>query len=468
MWAESVNCCWLGKLHLRSMVLESIENEDILPTPLSIKNFALATTKVEIISELEEIINEKSKEVEKVFAKEIKSMTYDKIVFLSYLFISGISDVNLFRIEFKDLIAGLKILRAKDFDYILNWFKDDRVNIHGDIVEFAHPSYSKSFDYLLKENGKITTLNQRIISKMIIKLSAIEQAASDVVYIVLKHYNKFPIEVQELIFILIKNKNNATSIFNNISKYYDQLPDRVHKLMFLYVKKQEYAEIIAQSLCSNFNILPKGVIYKLLLILSRKSESMETIALLVNENFLLLPVKIRNKVILNLADNEPECENLVKIIEDKYDKLLSDKILYKLAEKKESMEMVIDVISSHFNLMPRKVRNDVLSYLIKNQEIVSKLPFLIASNYSVMPLKVRQILFKLARDEKTAEEVARAIVANYDDIPSEVKDKLFFILANSESASNYFDEIGYLKNNLYYSEDSKGFYSTTIEDEDLI
>jgi hypothetical protein len=51
-WAEEENCKWLGNEELMELVLESIEDEKILPTPLSIKDFAVATFDIEKESEL--------------------------------------------------------------------------------------------------------------------------------------------------------------------------------------------------------------------------------------------------------------------------------------------------------------------------------------------------------------------------------------------------------------------------------
>jgi hypothetical protein len=53
-WAEEENCRWLGNKELKELVLESIEDEKVLPTPLSIKDFAVATFNIEKEDELKE------------------------------------------------------------------------------------------------------------------------------------------------------------------------------------------------------------------------------------------------------------------------------------------------------------------------------------------------------------------------------------------------------------------------------
>jgi hypothetical protein len=103
-WAEGGNCKWLGNKELKGLVLEAIKDEKILPTPLSIKDFAVATLDIEKESELKEKIEEKSKETAKAFAKEIKNMSDDKILFLSFPFISNYFEVEFVRETYQELV----------------------------------------------------------------------------------------------------------------------------------------------------------------------------------------------------------------------------------------------------------------------------------------------------------------------------------------------------------------------------
>ena len=129
-WAEEENCKWLGNQKSMKLVLNSIKNEKILPTLLSIKDFAVATFDIEAESELSEKIKEKSKETAKAFAQEIKNMTKDKILFLSFPFISDHFKVKFVRASYQELVKELNFRKARNFDTVLNWFKDDKININ--------------------------------------------------------------------------------------------------------------------------------------------------------------------------------------------------------------------------------------------------------------------------------------------------------------------------------------------------
>ena len=161
-WAEAENCRWLENKELKELVLESIKDEKILPTPLSIKDFAVATFDIEKEEELREEIEEKSKETAKAFAEEIKNMSNDKILFLSFLSIYDSLSVEFIRTTYQELIDELNLKDAWGFNRVLNWFRDDKINIDGEDIRFSHPSYSEALKNLLVEDGDFTTINKAI------------------------------------------------------------------------------------------------------------------------------------------------------------------------------------------------------------------------------------------------------------------------------------------------------------------
>ncbi|MEA3282482.1 MAG: hypothetical protein U9Q68_07980, partial [Euryarchaeota archaeon] len=140
-WVDAENCKWLGNEELKNFVLESIKDEKTLPTPLSIKNFAIATFDIEKEDELKEKLKEKSMETAKAFAEEIKSMADDKILFRSFLFISDHFEIEFVRATYQELVDELYLKGAWEFDKIRNWFKDDKVDCSGNHIKFSHSSY---------------------------------------------------------------------------------------------------------------------------------------------------------------------------------------------------------------------------------------------------------------------------------------------------------------------------------------
>jgi len=143
-WAKKEGCKWLRKKELKNLVLEKMKDEEILPSPLSVHDFVMATINIEKEDELYKKINEKSEETEKNFAREIKNMTYDKILFLSFLFISEYFEIEFVRKVYQELVKELDLKDAWEFNRILDWFKDDKVEISYRYLRLSHPSYSES------------------------------------------------------------------------------------------------------------------------------------------------------------------------------------------------------------------------------------------------------------------------------------------------------------------------------------
>jgi len=208
-WVEEQNPNWFGNEGLRNLVLESMKDKKVLPTPLSIKSFVMATTDIAKGDELEEKIKEKSKETEKAFAKEIKNMTDDKILFLSFLFISSRFQVKFVRAAYQELIGELNLKDAWEFDRVLNWFKDDKIKIFAKYLEFSHPSYLKSLEHFLVEDGYITQINERIFSQLLLKLSEKDEAAGDVAMAVARNFDRLPEDVRNKLLFKLSEKDEA-------------------------------------------------------------------------------------------------------------------------------------------------------------------------------------------------------------------------------------------------------------------
>jgi hypothetical protein len=141
------NCKWFMHKDLKKITIESIKDFRILPTPLNMKDFAVATINVTDEKTLLNKIDEKSKETSKSFAKEIKDMTEDKILFFFLVFVQ-LFYVEIIKKKYEELISELNIENSWEFDRILDLFKDDKVDVgkwsHREILDFSNPSYSEA------------------------------------------------------------------------------------------------------------------------------------------------------------------------------------------------------------------------------------------------------------------------------------------------------------------------------------
>lgn len=165
-YAEEMKCKWYEDDKLKEFVLEYIKHENILPTPLSIRDFAGATTNVKTKNEIIIKLEEKSNETAKAFAREIENMTYDKILFLSFPFISRYFEIPFVKEMYKDLVRELGLKEVWNFDKVFNWFKDDKINIKNKYIEYSHSSYSEALKYLLIKHNIYNDLFIKILNKL--------------------------------------------------------------------------------------------------------------------------------------------------------------------------------------------------------------------------------------------------------------------------------------------------------------
>jgi hypothetical protein len=363
-WAEEENCKWLGNKKLKELVLEAIKDEKILPTPLSIRDFAVATTEIEKEDGLKEKIEEKSKETAKAFADEIKNMTDDKILFLSFLFVSRYSiylgfEVDLARETYRELVEELDLKDAWEFDRVLNWFKDDKIDCSGNHIEFSHPAYSEALPYLLVEDGYPTRINIEVFSKLMLKLSEKDEADHALACAVQINFDKLPETVRNNLLFTLSEKDAVVAgpVARAVAGNFDGLPDNVKKILFKVSEKDKVSWDVAWAVRENYDKLPEDVRNKLLLKLSENNEAAAYVARLVAENYDKLPDNIRN-------------------------------LLFKLSE---------------------------------NDKVPGEVAFGVAANYDKLPDNIRNLLFKLSENDETAKYVAIAVAMNYDKLPADVR-----------------------------------------------
>ncbi|RZB30964.1 MAG: hypothetical protein AEth_00918 [Candidatus Argoarchaeum ethanivorans] len=367
-WAEAESCKWLGNNELKELVLKAIEDEKALPTPLSIKDFASASFDIEEKSGLEEKIKEKSKETAKAFAKEIKNMTKDKILFLSFPFISEYFGVDLSRKTYWEMVRELKLEGAWQFDRVLNWFKDDKIDISGNRIGFSHPSYSEALPYLLAEDGYPTPINEKIFSKLLIKLAEKDGVALAVVWAVADNFDKLPEDMRnKLLFKLAEKDGAALAVVWAVADNFDKLPeDMRNKLLFKLAENDKAALSFAWEIAANFDKLPGDVRDKLLFKLAEKDGAARGVAGVVAANFDKLPEKVR-KLLFKLAENDEAASDVARAVAANFDKLPMDvrnKLLIKLAEKGMAAGAVVRAVANNFDKLPDNVR-DLLDKLQK-------------------------------------------------------------------------------------------------------
>ena len=84
-------------------------------------------------------------------------MTDDKILFLSFPFIAGFR-LPFVKKKYNMLLKRLKIENAESFEYIIDWFRDDKIDVSENTIWFSHPSYSAALEYILLKDKKASRI----------------------------------------------------------------------------------------------------------------------------------------------------------------------------------------------------------------------------------------------------------------------------------------------------------------------
>jgi len=148
-------------------------------------------------------------------------MSDDKILFLSFLFISGHFDIDFVKATYQELVEELGLKDAWEFDRLLNWFKDDKIEIvDNKYIRFSHPSYTQSLKHILvEEDGYISQINKKIFSKLLLKLAEKDKATLAVAIVAKIIIDKIPPgeERNKLLLKLAEKKGAARMVANAVS-----------------------------------------------------------------------------------------------------------------------------------------------------------------------------------------------------------------------------------------------------------
>jgi hypothetical protein len=469
-WASVMNCKWLDNENLKTIVLQHLENEKILPTPLNIKDFVMATSgksdKLDITNEQQLLLiklNELSKETVKSFAQDIESMSEYKLLFLSFPFIYDGFPVSFNKTNYQQLVRKLKLEEdAWEFDKVLDLFKDDKIEITNEIyspseapisgpverIRFSHPSYFEAFQFAISsKHGSITKVG-KILSTVLLELAENEDAYRDVANTVAYNFDKLPENVQNLLFKLAENEHTAGSVASGISRNFSKLPENVQNLLFKLAENEHTAGSVARAIGYSVDKLPENV-QNLLFKLAENGYAAFEVATSIFSSFDKFPEHVRNELLLKLADKRDSQVSVPLTVAYNFDKLPENvqNLLFKLAENEHTAGSVALGLSNNFDKFPEHVRNELLLKLAENKYPGGSVPYIVANNFSKLPENVQNLLFKLAENEDAYRDVANTVAYNFDKLPENVQNLLFKLAENEHTAgsvasgiSNNFDK----------------------------
>ena len=440
---------WCYNKNLREIAFEAVREK--LRTPMSIKQLIDYTQDAKDEDNLNAGIAKASEETKIAFAKEIKEMfnagKYDNLVFLSFPYIEIKLEVakSCYEEILRDL--GYDLVKAKDFDDLLEEFNEVEFWLWDDeIVNYIHPSYKDAFGSALMDDNQPNNISKRIFSKVLFKLSEKEEATDDVVWAIAENFDKLSEDIRNLLLKFFKKDRAPRAIEEVIVDNLDMLPENArNKLLFKLSEKDETAEYVAWAVAENFDVLTENIRNELLFRLSEKEETADDVARTVEENFDKLPEAVRNELLLKLSEKEKAAEYVTWAVSENFDKLpeeVRNELLLKLSEKEKATWGIAWrlawAVSENFDKLPEAVRNKLLLKLSQKEVAAKDVARAVVENFDKLPEEVRnELLLKLSQKEVAAKDVARAVVENFDKLPKEVRNELLLKLSQKEEVAEY-------------------------------
>ncbi len=385
-WAKSKECKWLENSNLKKFVLDMIKNDQMLPTPLSIKDFTIATANVTDEKKLIIKIREKSTETSKSFAREIMEMPDDRLLFISIPFITALP-IDLAKKAYDVLVNETTLRRPLSFYEVLEWFKDDKIVISSGRIEFSHPSYFEAFEIFFKESLN-KNLEQNILGKALIRFSEIDESSWDVGSIAEKYFDKLPVSLRnDLLLRLSKRPKTSVTVAwllaNNFFKISKSLRST---LLSILLEKNGAQRPLAWAIRYNFEAF-NGNLKRVLAKLSENDEASWDVACIIKAYFDKLPTNFRNELISKLVIRPKSSKIVIRIIANHYEDLPPEigDILLSLAECEKTARAVSWAIGTNFYRIPECTREKLLLHLSKKREAFSNLIWILSDHSSELP-----------------------------------------------------------------------------------
>lgn len=423
-WAKVKGCLWIKNTYKKNLVLSYIKNKKYLPTPLSMRQFVIATSNMTEPKELLKKIKEKSKETAAAFAKEVESLSNDKILFLSFPLISSRFKINFFKKVFNELVNDLNI-ETSGFEEILEWFKEDKIDIRRGEIKFVHPSYEEAKRLLLFKKGKHTKFNKEIYSNVLKKLlEKGKEAKNKVVFDIIRNLDILSGEFYDLLTNLIKNDETKWLVGIAVISWYRSVPDKAKEILNIITKNKRIAGGLVWFIQENLKELPEEAKELQSRILKRDEVCEETASFIIEK---ISQASEESKELLNeMLEREHVAQHSsMYFIEnlDRLDKDLRDSFIHSLKKENVALFLALYLIKNFSDLT--KEKRKFLFRILRRKKIMGKVAGILLTNIELFPKEVEvKILDRLLGRSKVITYLLVDLITSFEKLPKKSKNAL--------------------------------------------
>ena len=257
-WAKYFDCDWIKEEHLKNDIIEKI-NADVLPSPLSIKSFAVSTKKELDINKIYEEMENKSKETVYAFADELLELDNHLLVLLFFPFIGDIKS-NLVANKYDKILDELKIKSEMKYVEVLNWFYHDKISIMDGYMNFSHPSYYEAFEYVLKNKPRSNMCI--LLHKFLIAISKIRELNSSLLVFLGIYFDDIKLEIREkCLELVVKNNDDYDQIGQILLEKYDEIGGNIKHILLKKLSENDYGSEVCIDVLMKYEYEEKNIEY---------------------------------------------------------------------------------------------------------------------------------------------------------------------------------------------------------------
>ena len=435
LYARSRGCIWLNDSYLSNQIYTQVESGKMLPTPLSLRNFAIVSKNCSDFYSIQLILEEASKETAQSFAKEIRNMSSSRKLFLAILFVSrgGMQLATLERL-YQDLSTEINIQNLADFEGVFAWFENDKIEHNTQRVSFSHPSYYEALGYVLSNTDQHTDFDRNLFTRVLFYMGEHGFNLEFVADAIALNYKKLPVDIREQLLEKI-----GTGHVDTVGAY------------------------IATCIEKNFKIIPAELRNKLIINVSNAvNPSRILVSVLINEKESIDKL-LRETMILKWCEINEVAEKIPFHLLQSLNNLEQElyiKMLNRIYRNQHAHVEFGWSIDHYYKKLNENTKDEFLERLSKSEHYKGEAGKIILSNWKKTSAASRQKIYSLALSENGSYHIVKYLDQEFEKIPPEIIRKLLSLLSQSDDCDTVSGICKLLANN--FSGLEKNLLATTI------
>ena len=475
LYAETKDCMWRHH-YVAKRVFEEVEANNVLPTPLSIRSFAIDSKNDFTHESIWPHLEEASKETAQSFAKEIRSMDKSQKLFLAILFVSRWG-MNLTTIKklYHDLCTKIHMENPTGFEDILTWFQDDKIEYAKEHISFSHPSYYEALGYVLSDTEKHTELDGDLFANVLLFMAEHGFNLDFVADSITSNYKRLPINLRDKLLEKISSSEMPTVKFylaTCVEKNFDELPIQLCETLISHVSDMpSAAKVLASVIISKKESVDESLRQTTLLKYCHLLDAVEVIAFHLLQSLDKFTPELYDKILQHVhqgglghvtfgwhidhyykkLDEEAQYEFLTRLSNSEYYRgeagktlLLNLKpntpkrhveLLYLLASSENSSYSIASHLDIAFENISAEILTKVLQLLSKHDkdDTVSAVCKFLHRNFQNLDQSLIVSIMSEIKDKKPAPGyLAGLILKNYNDLDQNIRDLIFEFVSIKE------------------------------------